>query len=533
VAPGPARGHHPDMTDADLAAENARLKARLAETEAALADAQEAQRRLESIVSELRREKFGRASEKLDADQFNLPLEDVEIAQGVLEAAQEKARQALKGSGDTGEHKPKRNRGHLPNHLPRIERVIEPESTLCPCGCGEMAKICEDVSERLDIVPAQLRVLVTRRPRYACRRCSGSVVQAHAPEHVVPGGLPTEALIAQVIVSKFGDHLPFYRQADIYSRQGVRLDRATLGNWVGRACFHLKPIVEQMRSQLKAADRIFMDETRAPVLDPGRKTTKTGWFWAVVSDDRGHGGAGPPLVMFHYAPGRGGAHALKFLEGYRGRFLQCDGYQAYDAPAALDRPEGPWQLVHCWTHVRRRFVKRLETDGSPIAEEALRQIAELYAIEKSVRGRSPGTRLAARKELAAPIIAAFRPWLEAQLSRIPNASKLAEDIRYTLGIWPGLIRFLDNGTLELDTNPVENQIRPIALTRKNALFAGHEVGAENWAMLASLVATCKMSDVNPVDYIAETLRAILDGHPKSRIEDLMPWHFRKASTLAA
>ena len=521
------------MADTALSQENAFLKARLAETEAALADAMEAQRRLERIVGELQREKFGPRSEKLDPDQFNLPLEDVEIAQGVLEAAQERARQALKGGTDDQERTPKRNRGHLPKHLPRIERVLEPESTLCPCGCGEMAKIGEDVSERLDIVPAQLRVLVTRRPRYACRRCSGAVVQAHAPEHVVPGGLPTEALIAQVIVSKFGDHLPFYRQAGIYKRQGIALDRATLGNWVGRACFHLRPIALHMRERLKAAERVFMDETRAPVLDPGRKRTKLGFFWAVVSDDRGHGGSDPPIVMFHYAPGRGGEHAVRFLDGYRGRFLQCDGYVAYDAPAALARPEGPWQLVHCWTHVRRRFVKRLENDGSPIAEQALRQIAELYAVEAPVRGHAPEARLAARTKLAAPIVAAFRPWLEAQLSRIPQSSRLAEDIRYTLGIWPGLTHFLEDGRLELDTNPVENQIRPIALTRKNALFAGHEVGAENWAMLASLVATCKMSDVNPVDYLADTLRALLDGHPKSRIEDLMPWHFRKASSLAA
>ncbi len=178
-------------------------------------------------------------------------------------------------------------------------------------------------------------------------------------------------------------------------------------------------------------------------------------------------------------------------------------------------------------------MKRLETDGSPIAEQALRQIAELYAIEKSVRGHAPEIRLAARRDLAAPIVTAFRPWLEAQLSRIPRSSKLAEDIRYTLGLWPGLIRFLEDGRLELDTNPVENQIRRIALTRKNALFAGHDVGAENWAMLASLIANCKMSDVNPLAYIADTLRALLDGHPQSRIEDLMPWQFRKASSLAA
>lgn len=521
------------MNDVALVEENTRLKARLAETEAALADAVEAQRRLESIIGELRREKFGPRSEKLDPEQFNLPLEDVEVAQGVLEAAQERARRALKGSAADEGRAAKRNRGHLPAHLPRIERVIDPESTLCPCGCGEMTKIGEDVSERLDVVPAQLRVLVTRRPRYACRRCSGAVVQAHAPEHVVPGGLPTEALIAQVMVAKFGDHLPFYRQAEIYTRQGIRLDRATLGNWVGRACFHLRPIVTHMRERLKGADRIFMDETRAPVLDPGRRRTKTGYFWAIVADDRGHGGAGPPIVMFHYAPGRGAVHALRFLEGYRGQFVQCDGYDAYDKLTAVDRPEGPWMLVHCWTHARRRFVKRLEKDGSPIAEEALRQIAELYAVEKTIRGAAPEVRLAARKECSAPIVAAFRPWLEAQLSRIPRSSRLAEDIRYTLARWPGLTRFLEDGRLELDTNPVENQIRKIVLTRKNALFAGHEVGADNWALLASLIANCKMSDVDPVSYLAETLRALIDGHPKSRIDNLMPWNFQHQSSLAA
>ncbi len=222
----------------------------------------------------MRREAFGRKSEKLDPEQFNLPLEDVEIAQGVLEAAQEKARRALKGQGPAESGTPNRNRGRLPKHLPRVERIIEPETTRCPCGCGEMTRISEDVSERLDVVPAQLRVLVTR-PKYACRRCSSAVVQAHAPEHVVPGGLPTEALIAQVMVAKFGDHLPFYRQAEIYALQGITLDRAALGNWVGRACFHLKPIVEHLRERLKGADRVFMDETRAPVLDPGRRRTKT------------------------------------------------------------------------------------------------------------------------------------------------------------------------------------------------------------------------------------------------------------------
>jgi transposase len=392
-----------------------------------------------------------------------------------------------------------------------------------------MTKIGEDTSERLDVIPAQFRVLVTRRPKYACRRCSGAVVQAHAPEHIVPGGLPTEALIAQVVVSKFGDHVPFYRQADIYTRQGIKLDRATLGNWAGRACFHLQPIADHMRKHLAAADRIFMDETTAPVLDPGRRRTKKGFFWAIASDDRGHGGTSPPVVLFRYAPGRSGAFAEQFLQGFRGRLLQCDGYDGYDRLTGIERPEGPWTLVHCWSHLRRRFVKQARNTKSPIAEAAVRQIAALYALEAKVRGAAPEARLATRKEHSAPIVEAMKPWLEKQLSMISSGSILATDIRYALGHWDGLTRFLEDGRLELDTNPVENAIRPVALTRKNALFAGHEVGAENWALLASIVATCKLSDVNPVAYIAETLSAILDGHPQSRIEDLMPWRFRKAS----
>ena len=526
------------MDAASLAQENAVLKALLAQSQseladhrAALASSEEARRRLELIISDLRHDRFGPKSEKLTPDQYHLPLEDVEIAQGVLDAAQEKAETAINGkpSRDSSRNA---NRGRLPAHLPRIERVIEPRSVQCPCGCGPMTMIGEDVSERLDVVPAQFRVLVTRRPKYACRRCSGAVAQAHAPEHVVPGGLPTEALIAHVVVAKFGDHLPFYRQAEIYGRQGVALDRATLGAWAGRACFHLQPIADHMSLRLASADRLFMDETTAPVLDPGRGRVKKGFFWAIASDDRGHGGADPPIVVFRYASGRGGVYAEQFLKGYRGRYLQCDGYDGYDRLTRLERDEGPWTLVHCWSHLRRRFVKLLRNTKSPIAETAVRHIAALYAIEAEVRGKPPEIRLAARQNRSAPIIAALKPWFEKQLSLISSGSTLAGDIRYALGHWSGLTRFLEDGRLELDTNPVENAIRPVALTRKNALFAGHEVGAQNWALLASIVATCKINDIDPVAYLAKTLQAIMDGHPKSRIDELMPWRSTTASSLA-
>jgi transposase len=459
------------MSTATLRDENERLKALLAETQAALSEHQaalatseEARRRLEVILGELRREKFGAKSEKLRPDQYHLPLEDVEIAQGVLDSAQEKATAIIRGRSRAGSDQDRdRNRSCLPAHLPRVERIIEPASTLCPCGCGAMTKIGEDVSKRLDVIPAQWRVLVTRRPKYVCRRCSGAVVQAHAPEHVVPGGLPTEAAIAHVIVSKFGDHTPFYRQAGIYARQGIRLDRATLGNWSGRACFHLQPVGDHMRRHLATADRLFMDETTAPVLDPGRGETKKGYFWAIASDDRGHSGPSPPIVLFRYASGRSGTFAEQFLAGFNGRFLQCDGYDGYDRLSELARSQGPWTLVHCWSHLRRRFVKLARNSKSPIAEAAVRQIAQLYAIEATVRGLSPDIRLAARKEHSLPIVTALKPWFEKQLSMISSGSTLAEDIRYALNHWPGLTRFLDDGRLELDTNPVENAILSTAL----------------------------------------------------------------------
>ena len=530
---------NPTADPADVAALKARLaaaEAALAERDAALAAAEatvaemaDANRRLEQMIAELRREKFGPRSEKLSLDQYNLPLEDVEIAQGVLQAAQEKADATLKASRSKSE-RVKRNRKPLPPGLPEIERVIEPASTLCPCGCGQMTRIGEDVSRRLDVIPAQFRVLVTRRPKYACRRCAGAIMQAHAPEHVVPGGLPTEALIAHVIVSKFADHLPLYRQAEIFRRQGVDIDRATLGNWVGRACFHLKPVVDRMRTQLAGTARLFMDETPLPVLDPGRRVTKKGYFWAMAADDRAHGGQSPSVVVFRYAPSREGIHAERFLEGFRGRYLQCDAYDGYNRLRELDRPEGGWTLVHCWSHVRRRFVKVHQSTGSPIAETMIRHIAGLYAVEKAVRGFAPDARLAARRQLSAPIVAAMKPWLEKQLSHISRGSKLAEHIRYTLGAWDGLVHFLDDGRLEMDTNPIENLIRPVAQTRKNSLFAGHEIGAENWALLASLVATCKLNGVEPVAYLAATMTAILDGHPMGRIDELMPWRFQNTSS---
>ena len=423
-----------------------------------------------------------------------------------------------------------RNIGNLPEHLPRIERVIEPESTLCPCGCGEMAKIGEDRSERLDIVPAQLRVIVTVRPRYACGACERGVVQAPAPARLIEGGLPTEGAIAHVLVSKYADHSPLYRQSAIYARSGVDLDRSTLAGWVGKAAFHLRPIADRLARHLRQSSKLFMDETRAPVLDPGRGRTKTGWLWALARDDRAWGGPDPPSVVYFYAPGRGGEHAERFLKGFDG-ILQVDGYAGYNRLTGQGRKGGAsLRLAFCWSHARRRLSEVHDSSGSEIAAEGLRRIAELYAIEAEIRGSSPERRLAERQARSAPLVEAFGDWLKQQRARVSPKSRLGEKLAYIARHWDGLQLFLADGRVEMDSNRVENLIRPVALNRKNALFAGHDEGAVAWGRIASLIETAKLNGVNPHAWLRATLEAIAVGHPNSRLDELLPWNFDSSSS---
>lgn len=287
--------------------------------------------RLEKLVAAFKQAAFGRKSEKTDPDQFDLALEDLETAMAVIHAEDEADAPAANRIAKSRAI----NRGSLPKHLPRIEEVIEPESLICGCG-GCLHYIGEDVSERLDVIPAQFRVIVTRRPKYACRACTDGIVQAAAPARLIPAGLPTEATVAHVLVSKYADHLPLYRQAQIMSRQGIDLDRSTLADWVGRAAFELRPVFDALIGDLKRSTKLFMDETRAPVLDPGSRKTKTGYFWALARDDRPWGGGAPPGVAFTYAPGRGGIHAERILQGFSG-ILQVDGYAGYNRLIAPER----------------------------------------------------------------------------------------------------------------------------------------------------------------------------------------------------
>ena len=503
--------------NAALTEENRRLEALRAEN-ATLA---ERNRRLEHLLRELRRTAYGRKSEKLHPDQMQLAFEDLEGA--VAEAGERKAAASTGTARGPSRRRraPERNIGHLPEHLPRVERVIEPEGTDCPCGCGAMARIGEDRTERLDIVPAQLRVVVTVRPKYACRACGqGGVTQAPAPARLIEGALPTEGAIAHVLVSKYADHLPLHRQARIHRRSGLDLHRSTLAGWVGKASFHLGPVAERLAERLKRSGKLFMDETRAPVLDPGRGRTKTGWLWALARDDRGWGGPDPPGVAYLYAPGRGGEHAERFLEGFEG-ILQVDGYAGYNRLAG--RADGGVTLAYCWSHARRKLREAYDSTGSETAAEGLRRIAEFYAVEADIRGASAARRLAERRARTAPLMDAFRTWLDQQRLRVSAKSGLGKKLAYIARHWDGLQAFLADGRVEMDNNAVENRIRPLALTRKNALFAGHDEGAAAWGRMASLIETAKMNGVEPCAYLKATLEAIAAGHPASRIDELLPW----------
>jgi transposase len=480
--------------------------------------------RLRQIIKELQRHRFGRRAETLPEDQLLLALEEVEQ----VAAAGEAQREETAPDKQIAPGRRRVNRGALPAHLPRIETVVDVESLVCPCCSGPLHRIGEDVSERLDIVPARFRVLVVRRPKYACRACKEVVVQAPAPARLIEGGLPTEALVAQVLVSKYADHLPLYRQAQIYARQGLALDRSTLADWVGRAAFLLRPVHERLLQKLKASARLFADETTAPVLDPGRGRTKTGQLFVYARDDRPWGGADPPGVAYVYAPDRTAARPIMHLAGFAG-ILQVDGYGGYRMLAE----RGEVQLAFCWALVRRRFYELAAAGPAPIAREALARIAELYRIESEIRGRSAGQRRSVRQERSRPVLEALEPWLRAKLALISQKTKLAEAIRYALSRWEGLTRFVEDGRIEIDSNVVERAIRPIALNRKNALFAGSDGGAAHWAVVASLIETCKLTGVEPHAYLADVITKIVNGHPNSRIDDLLPWAYPVAQDVKA
>ncbi len=501
----------------------------VAEKDAFISELKELIEKLEGQVHDYRCTKFGPKSEKLDPAQMELALEDLETAIAETQAriaAVEKKIEASTSDPDKAAPRKERKARALPEHLPRVERVIEPESIACPCGCGNMVRIGEDRTERLDRVPARYEVIVTIRPKYACPKGRTGVVQARAPAHLLEGSWPTEALLAEIAVSKHSEHMPLNRQAEVMARHGVPIDRTVLADWMGRTGSEIAPVVDHMAKRLLwESTRLYVDETTAPVLDPGRGKTKTGYLWAVLRDDRGWNGSAPPGVVFHYRPGRKGEYAAEILDGFNGT-IQVDAYGGYSHLATSDRMGGvPLKLAFCWAHGRRKLIKATPKSGSPIVDEALIRIAALYKIEDSIRGSDPEHRRAVRKDLSLPLVDEFFTWLAAQAARVSRKSDLGIALAYMLKRQDGFRLFLDDGCVDIDSNLVENAIRRPAMNRRNALFAGHDEGGRNWARFASLIGTCKMNGVEPYAYLCDLFTHLANGHLAKDIDALMPWAY--------
>lgn len=507
----------------------------VAEKDAFIGELKELIERLEGQVHDYRRTKFGPKSEKLDPAQMKLALEDLETAIAETQARIAAVEQKIEASADDPEKagdpdkavsRKERKARALPENLPRVERVIEPESIVCPCGCGNMVRIGEDRTERLDRIPARYEVIVTIRPKYACPKGRTGVVQARAPAHLLEGSWPTEALLAEIAVAKHSEHMPLNRQAEVMARHGVPIDRTVLSDWMGRTGSEIAPVVDHMAKRLLwESTRLYVDETTAPVLDPGRGKTKTGYLWAVLRDDRGWNGSAASGVVFHYRPGRKGEYAAEILAGFNGT-IQVDAYGGYSHLATSDRNGGdPLKLAFCWAHGRRKLIKATPKRGSPIVEEALVRIAALYKIEDSIRGSDPEHRRAVRQDLSLPLVDEFFTWLAAQAARVSRKSDLGIALAYMLKRQDGFRLFLDDGCVDIDSNLVENAIRRPAMNRRNALFAGHDEGGRNWARFASLIGTCKMNGVEPYAYLCDLFTRLANGHLVKDIDALMPWAY--------
>ena len=494
--------------------------------------------KLRMLIKRLLRHRFGRRSEQLAADQLQFGLEDLEQTVAVNQAGQDAADAAAGRQRKRDDARPNRNHGALPAHLPRDEVIIDIEDRDCPCCGASLQAMGELRTEQLDITPIQLRVRVTRRPRYVCNSCDGVLLVAPAPERPIVGGMATEALIVHVVVSKFCDGLPLYRQSQMLGRQGVTLDRSTLSNWVGRACWWLTPLYELIVGTVLASNKLFADDTTLPVLDPGRGRTKTGRLWCYAVDDRPWRGESHPAAAYVYAEDHRVARPAGHLATFKG-VLQVDGYNGFKR-LAEDRADASVRLAFCWSHMRRGFYDFLVSTKSPLAAEVLARIRALYAIEAEIRGHPAEHRRRVRQERSRPIVEALHAWLEDHLPRVSGASDLAQAMRYALRHWSGLLVFLGDGRVEMDTNVVERAIRPIPMTRRAALFAGSDGGARHWAIAMTLIQTAKLNGVEPMAWLTDVLQRIVSGHTKAHeLHTLLPWNWKpdlernRAAALAA
>jgi transposase len=475
---------------------------------------------LQLLVLKLRRMHFGQKSEKLNSDigQLELRLEDLEANQAAADPLPMQL--AIAATNEKAVKKPARR--PLPAELPREIETIAPKQQACPdCG-GTLRPLGEDVSEVLEYVPARFKVIRTVRPKLSCACCS-RIVQELAPSRPIDKGLAGPGLLAHVLVAKYADHLPLYRQSEIYAREGVDLDRSTMADWVGGASRILRPLVEALKSYVLSAGKLHGDDVPVPVLEPGNGKTKTGRLWTYVRDDRPAGSEAASAVWFAYSPDRRGEHPARHLNNYRG-ILQADGYagfnKLYETGAIVE--------AACWAHVRRKFFELHQGHASPVAKEALDRIGQLYGIEKEIRGRSPDERRTIRQARSQPLLQTMHVWLKTTMSKLSRKSELAKAIHYAHERWPALMVFADDGSVEMDNNAAERALRTVAVGRKNYLFAGSDAGGERAAAIYSLLGSAKLNGIDPEAYMTVVLRRIAD-QPINRIAELLPWNLFPAA----
>ncbi len=489
--------------------------------------------KLKMQLAVLRRARFGRSSEKLDGqvEQLELLIGEIEEAEAESEARAETTQANNRAAPSSSKRGKPSGRAPLPDHLPQETIVHEPPCVCPSCGGEVFSKIGADEREVLEYVPSHFKRVLHIRPKMSCRACE-TIVQATMPSLPIEKGRPGPALLSHVLVSKFGDHLPLYRQSEIYARSGVSIDRSTMAFWVGHLSAYLEHVGAAIGRQVCSGLVVHADDTPVPVLDPGRGKTKTGRLWVAVRDERPFGSQAPPAAFYLYSPDRKAEHAKSLLNTCRG-FLHADGYSGFSDLYLPDPKIGAPRLVEiaCWAHARRKIYDVHVATGSPAAREALDKIGRLFSIEAEIRGKSPARRREARQQNSGPILAELKDFLDSTLAKISGKSSLAQAIRYATSRWEALTRFIDDGRLEMSNNAAERAIRPIALGRKNYLFAGSDEGGRRAALMYTLIETAKMNDVDPEAWLADVIARIAD-HPINRISELLPWNWKPHQSQA-
>jgi transposase len=508
---------------AALAAEH--LARREAEARASGAEAMVAHLKL--LIAKLRHEQFGASSERGRKllDQLELQLEELEAAAAEDEAALDP--DAADDRAARGPIRRKPVRGPLPAHLPR-ERVVIPGPTACPCCNGKLSKLGEDVTETLEVVPRQWKVIQTVRERFACRACE-TISQPPAPFHPIARGRAGPELLATILEAKFGQHLPLNRQSETFAREGIELDTSTLADWVGACTATLSPLVALIRAHVMAAERLHGDDTTVPVL--AKNKTTTGRLWTYVRDDRPFAGPAPPAAVFHYSPDRKGEHPQRHLAGYGG-ILQADAYAGFGELYHSGRKPGPVTEAGCWAHGRRKLFDLAQLARAPLAIEAVRRIDAIFEAERTINGLPAEQRQVVRQAHVAPLVAELEAWMRAVRAKMSRHADVGRAMDYMLKRWDTFSRFLGDGRICLSNNAAERALRGVALGRKAWLFCGSDRGGERAAAVYTLIVTAKLNDVDPRAWLADVLRRIAD-HPASRLYELMPWNWSALTRSAA